>query len=425
LIVGPHQRFPFVETIRLERVVMLLCWASLFISGKFKIRFSSVSALILIFYLWLMLSYLISPYRYTPLPQDWVENYWKLIVLYFLIFFAIQNLKDFYVLSVGIVLILFTYQAYSWIDFLRGGNYVYQQGMKRIVGIWTSGLGAPNYFGMLSMLSLPFAYFWYNLAENKIARILVICHFIISFLSIVYSGTRGALLGIVVFIFLNMRNIKRVIYLSVILIILVSITYMLLPEHLKYRYFGMIMPDKFSEQVDADTEEMQRMSAYSRLEGLIDGWKLAMLKPMTGYGPGSSARARYRVNPELKFIWDDYVQLHNLYGQILAESGIVGALIFLSILILFFFQLRTLMEYTENYPFFRHFVIFVKNFMLLMLFYGMISHTLYRHYWFIIFAMHGALVSIARYDTDQFALETDDNSRNEIDFPHISAMRKE
>jgi O-antigen ligase len=318
------------------------------------------------------------------------------------------------------VLILFTYQAYSWLDFLRGGNYVYQQGIKRIVGIWTKGLGAPNYFGMISMLSLPFAYFWYKLTENKKIKLLIICHFGLSLLSIIFSGTRGALLGAIFFVILNMRNFKRIIYISVILTVVISLTYVILPEKLKYRYFGMVMPDQYAEQVvDANTEEESRMSAYSRLEGLFDGWKLALLKPMTGFGPGSSARARYLVNPSLKFIYEDYLQLHNLYGQILAESGIVGMIIFLSIIFLYFIQLRRFKDEVDEYPFLRQFILLMQNFMMLMLFYGMVSHTLYRFLWFIAFAMHGALISITRFNKDKledFALELNEESEELVEY---------
>jgi len=411
LVVGPQQRFPILETIRLERVSMLLCWAALFLSGRLTFRFTLLSVLILIFYMWLELSYLISPYKSISLAQDWAENYWKLIVLYFLILFAIKDLKDFYVLSAGIVMIVLVYQIHSWLDFVRGGSYVYQQGVKRIVGIWTSGLGAPNYFGMLAMLSLPFAYFWFQLTDSRITRLILLGHFAISFLTIVFSGTRGALLGAIVFVMLNMRNIKRIITVSVLVAVLLGVTFVILPDHLRYRYFGVVMSEQAAARQDENAEEISEMSAKSRIEGLVDGYKLAKLKPFTGFGPASSARARNLVNPSLKFIYEDYLQLHNLYGQILAESGFVGMAIFMSIVFVFFIQLRKLKEESEAYPFLEQFKFLVQNFMMLMLFYGMISHTLYRYYWFIVFAMHGALISIVKFDKEKledFALEREE-----------------
>jgi putative inorganic carbon (hco3(-)) transporter len=288
---------------------------------------------------------------------------------------------------------------------------VYQQGVKRIVGIWTSGLGAPNYFGMLAMLSLPFAYFWFQLTDSKITRLILLGHFALSFLSIVFSGTRGALLGAIVFVMLNMRNIKRIITISVLLAVLLGVAFVILPDHLRYRYFGIVMSEQAAAQQDENAEEISEMSAKSRIEGLVDGYKLAKLKPFTGFGPASSARARNLVNPSLKFIYEDYLQLHNLYGQILAESGFVGMAIFMSIVFMFFLQLRKLKEDSEEYPFLQQFKFLVQNFMLLMLFYGMVSHTLYRYYWFIIFALHGALLSIVKFDKEKledFALEREE-----------------
>ena len=211
LVANPQARFEIIGTLRVEKILIILGWVTLFLSGRAQLKFNAISGLIILFFVWLLLSFLLSQYSGYYFAQHWLDNYWKLIVLYFLILFAINDEKDIYVLISGYVIIIALYQMHTWVDFLRGGNYVYQQGIKRMIGIWSDGIGSANYYGMITMLSLPFAYFWYSTTESKLVKRFLILYAIMTFASVFYSGTRGALLGVLFFMFLNMRSFKQVI----------------------------------------------------------------------------------------------------------------------------------------------------------------------------------------------------------------------
>lgn len=394
LVADPQQRFPIIGDLRVEKILIILSWVSLFLTGKFNFKFNALSFLVVFFFFWLLLSYSLSSYQDYPLAQHWIDNYWKFIVLYFLILFAINDLKDIYVLLTGFVVIIFLYQAHSWFDFLMGGSYVYQQGIKRIIGVWSFGIGAANYYGMITMISLPFAYFWFKTADKKVTKRLLILYFLMTFASVVYSGTRGALISVLFFIFLNMRSFKQIAILGIVLVSVVLITYYALPDYLQYRYFSLLVEKDYHVDISEDSEEIAKGSAEGRLQGLVDGWKVALQHPLIGVGPGASAIARKHVNAKLLYNSESDFQLHNLYGQIFSESGFVGTLIFLSIIIVFFVQLRYIKYLCDKKTEYYHYKVALQNFMLIMLFYGMASHTLYRYYWFVLFAAHGAFISI-------------------------------
>jgi len=398
LVTNPHARFDIIGTLHLEKVLIILSWITLITSGKMKAKFNAISGLIILFFFWLLLSFSLSQYSDTYLAQHWLENYWKNIVLYFLILFAINEKKDIYVLISGYVVIIALYQMHSWMDFLSGGSYVYQQGIKRMIGIWSNGIGSANYYGMITMLSLPFAYFWFSSTESRQIKRLLVLYAIMTFASVFFSGTRGALIGVLVFVFLNMRSFRQVFRSLLLLTTLVSITYFVLPDYLQYRYFGLIVDKDYHVEINEKADEISKISAEDRMIGLYDGWDMALLKPMAGFGPGSSPLARKLVNEDFLNSTEGNLQLHNLYGQIMSESGFVGLFLFMTTILVYLIKLKNLDTSQLDDKNIAHTKMFLQNFILLFLYYGMISHTLYRYYWFLVFAIHGGFLHIIYLD---------------------------
>jgi len=394
LVTNPQARFEIVGALHLEKILIILSWITLISSNKTKTKFNAISGLIILFFFWLLLSFSLSQYSGYYLAQHWLENYWKNIILYFLILFAINEKKDIYVLITGYVIIIALYQMHSWVDFLGGGSYVYQQGIKRMIGIWSFGIGSANYYGMITMLSLPFAYFWFSTTESRRIKQLLILYIIMTFASVFFSGTRGALLGVLFFMFLNMRSFKQVVKSLLLLTTLISITYFALPDYLQYRYFGLIVEKEYDFEISERADEISKDSAEGRLDGLYDGWELALIKPILGFGPGSSPLARKQVNQDLMENTESNFQMHNLYGQIMSESGFVGLFIFIITIMVYLAKIKKLNFSPVDDDSLAHIRIFLQNVIFLFLYYGMISHTLYRYYWFLIFAIHGGFIHI-------------------------------
>jgi hypothetical protein len=343
-----------------------------------------VGKCILLFYAFLLLSYAFSPYSDYKEAMYWLANYWKLIVVYYLISVNVRTLDDLKFITIAIGGIVICYQAYSWFDFLKGGSYVWQQGMKRIVGVWTSDIGSANAFGMLSLYYLPFGFLIKDLNSNGKLKLLACFTLAISMASIVFSGTRGALIAATIFLGWQFRLKASKVVLGIVLL-MVSIYFM--PDYIKYRY-GII--DESEYQVSKEVQQIQKGSAQGRLQGLIDGFNLALERPLMGFGPGTSAIARYAVNDWVPT--EEYFQLHSLYGQLLGESGFGGSILFALIIIVIVKRnwgepegvdedlLQVLNAYQR----------FFNGFLLALLVYGLASHTLYRYYWFIMFGLFSA-----------------------------------
>ncbi|OPY80561.1 MAG: O-Antigen ligase [Syntrophorhabdus sp. PtaU1.Bin153] len=399
LFVKPENRFTFLQLIHFERLVMMIAWMTLFFTNRLRPRFSLITLLVFGLYIGMFLSYLGSPYQSFEGARWWFDNYWKLIVLYFLILFGINDVKDIGHIFIGFIIMLFLYQTHTWLDFIRGGSYVWQQGIRRICGVWTGGIGAANAFAMICMFSLPFALFWYRSEERKGVRKLIIGYFLISLASIVYSGTRAAMIGVVFFVITTLAFIKFR-YAVAVVALFVAIAgagVLFMPEDLKARYFG-----EPETRFETREQQLSRESAESRLQGFLDGVELFSRRPLLGYGPGVSAVARADMRGvtaamAANAIEVEALQLHNLYGQILSETGIIGSGIFLLLILVFFSQLGltpALRLDNGGKELWLCKVALVQA-MALLLFYGMASHILFRWHWFLLLACQGALVKLA------------------------------
>jgi len=156
-----------------------------------------------------------------------------------------------------------------------------------------------------------------------------------------------------------------------------------LPEALQNRFETIVNP----EVGPANARE----SAQNRLEGLEIGLKLWAQYPATGCGPGAWKIATGRK-----------IESHNLYGQIVGETGTLGLVAFSLILLCFWFNLRNVrLLYREHTEWGRDFLFQVTTAvafaLFLMLFEGNFGHNLFRYSWL----WYGGFLIITRHCVEQ------------------------
>jgi len=395
IVMEPQSRFPIIGEMALEKIAILLTGAFVILKKNNELRISKISILFVGFYCWSLISYIFSPYENYTYSKYWFENYWKLLVVYFLIVFAIKEKDELKLFMKGFVIISFVYQGLSWIDFLQGGSYVWQQGMKRMIGIWSDvTYGSANAFAVKTLVSVPFGLFCFSAGKTKLEKVLMIAFLVLSFLSILYSGTRGALLGFFFAIAIYLCFHKKMKLLLTVISLAIPFGYFFMPDSLRHRYLDlMYVKDRESLSLE---DRMALLSAESRKEGFWDGLALAKKRPILGYGPSASAIARGKELYGITDTGEGFLELHNLYGQVLGETGFIGAGLFVILIVAFYRQIRKSKKNGEM-QFQTNICIFLQTFLGLLLFYGLFSHHLFRYYWIILFGLHGILAK-ARTD---------------------------
>ena len=401
LIATPQYRFPIIGDLHLERIIIFFVVFLLFVKGRNEATHSPVSKLVITFYLLLLVSYLLSAYINVSNAQYWIENYWKIILLYFLVIAAIKNIEELQTAIIGIMVIYFVYQLHTWFDFLRGGSYVYQQGVKRIIGVWSGGgIGSANLFASMSLLSVPYGIYAFSFFKDKRLKLWSVFYITMCVASIIFSGTRGALVALFAYLLLiySRKNKKLIISITILLLVLFNF----LPVDLQYRYTDLIFSSNNASEL-SQADEIALMSGESRIEGFKDGWRLLLNRPLIGYGPGASPYARKEVRKTGGTSFEDVMslQLHSLYGQIMGETGIIGSIIFFILIITINRQLNVAYIQTCSFPelnVYKTTITFIKSFLVIMLLYGMFSHSLYSFYWLLLSGLHVSFMCIFKKD---------------------------
>lgn len=392
LMTTPYHRFEVLESLHFERLIVVALGIAWLATRAPQRRYHGVAVALAALVLVMLLSYLFSSHQNDRQAATWADEYWKELVLFVFLGYGVSRSEQLGVFLVGTAGISLAYQGYSLLDFLSGGSYVYQQGLRRMVGVWSGGgLGSANEWGSFALYSLPLGVYWYNRAWNRRHRYAAVALLGVSAASVVFSGTRAAFVVSMLFIIVQWRrHILRPGRL-VLLAAAIAITWTQMPQEYRAR-IELIWRNSDSAQL-TQTEQVAVDSGKARIMGLQDGWSLFLDRPLLGYGPGSSQLARAKLHPTTPP--DELEQLHSLYGQLLSEVGALGAIAFLWLLRAILRATRPQAAADAAGALRRDITVCTRWLMVLLLAYGLFTHSLYQYYWLLVAGLASAYATSA------------------------------
>ncbi len=185
-------------------------------------------------------------------------------------------------------------------------------GIARMIGVDTT-LGDPNSFGASIVFALPIVVaLWKAGTGGALGRWFLLGYVGLSSLCILLTGSRSSLLGLLVWFAIIIWGTKYRFKALVVFAAMSPIAFVALPESLQTRFETIINPEV---RTKSDTE-----SGEGRWYGLIMGLQQWANNPLTGIGPGAWRPAN-----------NTKIESHNLYGQLLGETGTLGGLAFLAL----------------------------------------------------------------------------------------------
>jgi len=186
----------------------------------------------------------------------------------------------------------------------------------------------PNDFGCYLATVIPFTIVSiFEKSRPRIFKLIIFLLFILLFSCLILTVSRGAWLGF----------IASVLFLgfwlpAVVIVFLIAAFLLLATKSLFHPLIGERMSNLFNL---FDMDVLTDGSSLDRKMIWRAGWRMFLFSPLVGLGVGTFmynfkkfVDASYRYGPSYA---------HNCYLQIAAETGIIGLLCFLSILVLFFF----------------------------------------------------------------------------------------
>jgi O-antigen ligase len=381
----PFEVWPWLGDLHVERLYMLVTLAAWCVYPNKKLVPSPLHAAFAAFAAAVLVCWASSPW--SAETQDRVEDWFKVVVFYVLVVTTVHDERGLQRMAVGFVAVMGLYLLHSFREFLLG-RHTFRMGIARMIGV-DGTLGDPNSFGASIVVALPFAVaLWRTGIGGRLAKGALTGYLGLSVLCVLLTGSRSSLLGLLVYAgWLILRSGKRWAWLTA-FALAAPAAFVALPGSLQ---------ERFETIIDSDVGPANaKESGEGRIVGLMTGIDLFGQYPLTGVGPGA-----WRPATKSK------VESHNLYGQLLGETGLLGAVTFAAVLLTFFVSLRrvkALRDPESATDLVYQVPIAVGAGVLLMLFLGNFGHNLFRFNWL----WYGGFLAVATDCARKRPVDSDD-----------------
>lgn len=233
------------------------------------------------------------------------------------------------------LLCLVTMGSVAFYGFKGGIFSIATGGQFLVFGPLGSFIAANNGLALALNMVLPMLMYLAREFSQPWVRRLMALTFLLSVCSVVFSYSRGGLLGLgVVVTLLALKTGRRLAAGTLVTVALAGALY--------------LAPEKWFERVKTIQTYEADGSAMSRVNAWILAWRLALARPLLGWGPDAM---------EDKNLYDIYypdsesrADVHSSYFQLLAENGFPAFFLFVSMLLWCLYTLQRLVVSARSDP---------------------------------------------------------------------------
>ena len=316
----------------------------------------------------------------------WEElyKYIVLVIFYFVLLSVIRTPYQLLFVITCYVAITAAYLGKSEYEYFVHGAGASMMGVRRLIGLDTD-YGHPNAVAASSVLALPLVHFlwrarqyftrtWPRIWQRLFSPALV-AFVLLAITAVVLTNSRSGMLGFAVFAFLAAVGMKshraKLVGLVCMGLLLVAVWFAM-PQDSKDRLRTVWDPSAGPSSAHA--------SAMGRVEGMMAGLVMFERFPVTGVGIGNFIP--YRVTNVDGVALDP----HNLLGEMLGETGLLGIGAFLLVLAAMLANFRrtrrlAMQDPDANLQVLSRLTEACVHTVLLLLFFGLFSHNLSRFNW--------------------------------------------
>lgn len=209
----------------------------------------------------------------------------------------------------------------------------------------------PNQYAMCLLMGMPLWWYLASTAKNSFARAFCFLCTIPMFLIFIQTGSRGGLLGL--FTILGFEFLFASVNKKVVLLVLAGlaaiVAFAVMPGYIKTRYLTFFDSSAVDLQNQSDDVAFllraDMDSAAGRKALLFKSVDITLHHPIAGVGPGNFPTEVFTLAQQSgeNYAW---FATHNSYTQISSETGIPGLLLFVSMILYGFRNLRIVLRQT-------------------------------------------------------------------------------
>ena len=357
--------YPFFAVIQGELIFAIIIISRLFISGnlseKLSLNQNPVHRYLIFFIGSVFLSFFLVAWDRQYSWDHAVYHFIKVLILYLMVLLSINNEKDLKIFIWSLILI-YMFLAYEPLYYffmeIGGSQQAYGTNYIAEVGVLSGHVAAANNMNQM----IPIVFYLFIGIQKKKLKILAGIPLLVFIICLIGTGSRGGVLGFFMFVACVTYFSKNRLKIGAIAAVLVVILF--LTTNLS----------KTAERINPD-------SAHGRFEGLTHGIGMLTKGNILGVGPGCFLFARGKY-------FHYTMEAHNMYGQILGDLGIPGAITFFLFIRQIFINLieskKRLQALSMQKSFLFSLTIALQVSLIVRLFVCMASHSLYFFYWYIV-----------------------------------------
>jgi hypothetical protein len=384
-IIRPWEELmPRFGDIHFERIYVISLLIVIFVSPKknqFKMTSQSMSVLLFLGALGISGIFAVKP----DLAWEVFYTYLTLVIFYFVLIIVIRSPYDLVFIITCYIATMTVYLAKAQWEFFFNARHHYRMEVIRLIGIEDT-FGGPNAVAESIVISLPMLFFlwssrkefshqWPAFYKKWFPRFLL-SYFVVAVTSIILTNSRTGMLGFVLFLFLvsvlRGQRIGKKIGFLFLSIFLISVLWTAMPSEQKNRMRTIWDPTAGPKTA--------QISAHGRIEGLLAGVEMFERFPLSGVGIGNFKLYRWR---HLDGIW---LQPHNLLGELLGETGLIGFGAFFLMVMSTFTNIRKVRTLAHKHSdqtidLLSRLCLACKELIILLFFFGLTGHNLTRFNW--------------------------------------------
>ncbi|EKD28809.1 MAG: O-antigen polymerase [uncultured bacterium] len=317
IFIRPQEIFPFLEPFKLAKITMIL--AIITAIGEKTINKATLKEKCFVYLLLMqILSVLLIPFSLwgANSVEFFVNSYIKMFITFTLIILLTNTRKRFNTL-LNTVYACTVISAIRIIMAYKNNLVIWDQGVKRVVGIEVLSSSDPNDVAIIFTMILPFSFYFISKQKNLFFKAMHITFLVVIISAIIVTGSRGGYLGTMIallsyFFIVNKRKIFNFLFATFVFFVLI-ISFM--PENYMNRFTSMF------DKSDYNYEEGGRLEIWKR------SLKTIVISPQgVGINNFQVAEGQRKTEAGLSGKWQ---VAHNSYLQVVVELGIIGFIFYL------------------------------------------------------------------------------------------------
>lgn len=240
-------------------------------------------------------------------PVVYTNRVFKFALLTFMILALVRDPRSLRWFIAAFLFSMF-YVTEETVEGLITGSLIWEsQGVMRLHGA-VAMYGHPNSLGGVSLGVLPFFWYLFPVVKRRILRVALIATATTSATCVLYSGSRTAYVGFLVFVgWIVVQSRYRVKLIGALIVVTIAIS--------------PIVPDQYIERFASIAgQEAEGNSKQTRIQILEDAWRVFVENPL-GVGVASFPAVRSEMFGRSQ-------DTHNLYLEVATNIGIQGLLAF-------------------------------------------------------------------------------------------------